>query len=219
MNNIYKIFLMGFSFSLLSCNTTSSNSPSISSSQNESVFDSTNISSSTSNISQTNQENTSTQDNSKIVIYFSCTNNTERIATYISEIESIELKEIVPTNPYTSDDLNYSNSSCRANQEQSDDSARPEYETFNFSFELYSHIYLGYPIWWGKLPKIIYTFLEDYDFSNKTIIPFCASGGSGIVTSVNEIKNLESNATVLDGRRFSSGSSKDDVSNWVNSIN
>lgn len=220
MNKLIKVVFLVSTISLASCN---SNIPS--STSNTQLESSNSISSSdSSNSEQTNNTSSSEQSNTSanldgIVIYFSCTNNTEKIATYISEIESIELKEIVPTDPYTSEDLNYNNSSCRANQEQNDDSARPAYQAFDININNYYYVFLGYPIWWGKLPKIIYTFLEDYDFSNKTIIPFCTSGGSSINTSVNEIKSLEPQANVLGGRRFSSSSSKNDVSTWIDTLN
>ena len=151
------------------------------------------------------------------VIYFSATNNTENVATIISSYLDCELFEIVPTIPYTSADLNYNNSDCRANQEQNNPNSRPEI-TNSIVVEKYNTIFIGYPIWWGKLPKIIYTFFESCDLSEYTIIPFCTSGGSSIQTSVSEIKNLEPKANVLDGRRFSSNISNEEVIEWLKSL-
>ena len=165
--------------------------------------------------SGTNEE---VKSNSNIaVIYFSATNNTENVATIISNYLDCELIEILPSIPYTSADLNYNNSDCRANQEQINPNSRPEI-TKSIAVEKYNTIIIGYPIWWGKLPKIIYTFFDDYDLCEYTIIPFCTSGGSSIQTSVSEIKNLEPKANVLDGRRFSSNISNEEVIEWFKSL-
>ncbi len=86
----------------------------------------------------------------------------------------------MPEAPYTSEDLNYSNDACRANLEQQDENARPALTPLTVNLDDYDTILLGYPIWWGTLPKIIYTFAETYDLSGKTILPFCTSGGSTI---------------------------------------
>lgn len=126
-----------------------------------------------------------------LVVYFSCTNNTEEIASKIVDVLNCDKFEITPKNPYTSDDLNYNNSSCRANLEQNDDFSRPEINNVLSNVDEYSTIFIGFPIWWGKMPKIMYTFFETYNFDNKTLVPFCTSGGSGISTSVSEVKNLE----------------------------
>ena len=123
--------------------------------------------------------------------------------------------EIIPLDPYTEKDLNYNDDSCRANQEQNDDNCRPQISNPIVDFNQYNSFFIGYPIWWGKLPKIMYTFFETYDFSDKNIIPFCTSGGSGITTSVNEIKQLEPNANVDNGKRFSSSDSQETINQWL----
>lgn len=153
-----------------------------------------------------------------LTAYFSCTNNTEGIAEKISSSTSSILFEILPTIPYTSADLNYNDQNSRANKEQNDPNARPEIKN-DVDLTQYSTIFLGYPIRWGRLPKIIYTFLDSYDFANKTIIPFATSGSSGISTSVNEIKSLEPLANVLEGRRFPASSSQEDVDSRIKSLN
>lgn len=158
-------------------------------------------------------------DGNVLVVYFSATGNTENVAGYIAQTLSCKTYEITPAVPYTSDDLNYSNDDCRANREQNDDTARPEISGSVENISEYETVFIGYPIWWGKLPKIVYTFLESYDLSGKSIIPFCTSGGSGISASVTEIKFLEPNATVSDGQRFASSVSRSDVEKWVNGLN
>lgn len=152
-----------------------------------------------------------------VVVYFSATGNTERVAGYIQEITGSDIIEIIPADEYTSADLNYSDDDCRANQEQNDDSARPEIAN-EIDIDSYDTIYLGFPIWWGDVPKIILTFLDTYDLSGKTLIPFCTSGGSGISTSMNTLRNYNQNINWIDGEQFSSGASKSAVESWINSL-
>lgn len=152
-----------------------------------------------------------------VVIYFSATGNTERVAGYIQEITGSDIIEIIPADEYTSADLNYSDDDCRANQEQNYDSARPEIAN-EIDVDSYDTIYLGFPIWWGDVPKIILTFLDTYDLSGKTVIPFCTSGGSGISTSMNTLRNYNQNINWIDGEQFSSGASKNAIESWINSL-
>ena len=156
--------------------------------------------------------------NKSLVLYFSATNNTEQVAKYISEITSSDILEIIPKDGYTNEDLDYNNNNSRANREQNDENARPEISN-KLDLENYDIIYLGYPIWWEEEPRIILTLLDNYNLENKTIIPFCTSGGSGIELSVNNIRNYNNKLNVLDGKRFSSNSSKEEVITWINSLN
>ena len=164
-----------------------------------------------------NIENTNIN-NKSLVLYFSATNNTEQIAKYISEITSSDILEIIPKDVYTNEDLDYNNNNSRANREQNDKNARPKISN-KLDLENYDIIYLGYPIWWEEEPRIILTLLDNYNLENKTIIPFCTSGGSGIELSVNNIRNYNNKLNVLDGKRFSSNSSKEEVITWINSLN
>lgn len=154
-----------------------------------------------------------------LIAYFSATNHTKGIANHIKTTlgDAADLYEIVPEVPYTSADLNY-NSDCRANREQNDDSARPAISGNVENMEQYDVVFLGYPIWWGQAPKIIYTFLESNDLSGKTIVPFCTSGSSGIGSSAANLQGLTENATWLNGQRFSGGASESAVKNWVNGL-
>ena len=171
--------------------------------------------SNTTDESGTNEE---VKSNSNIaVIYFSATNNTENVATIISNYIDCELIEIIPTIPYTSEDLDSSDYYSRANQEQYNPNSRPEIKN-SIAVEKYNTIFIGYPIWWLKLPKIMYTFFESCDLSEYTIIPFCTSEASDIETSVSEIKKLEPKAKVLDGRRFSQDVSNKEVIEWVKTL-
>ena len=153
-----------------------------------------------------------------LVAYFSATGNTENIAEHLVSILDADLYEIVPQVPYTSEDLNYGNSDCRANQEQNDPTARPAISGSVENMEDYEVIFLGYPIWWGDAPKIISTFLETYDFDGKTIVPFCTSGSSSIGGSVSDLEALTDGATWLEGQRFSGSASQGTVSQWVDSL-
>jgi len=156
--------------------------------------------------------------NEILIAYFSCTNNTENIANHIADITNGTTYEITPKVPYTSADLNY-NTDCRANREQNDSTCRPEIDGSVADMASYDIVFVGYPIWWGQAPKIMYTFLESYEFADKTIIPFCTSGSSGIGSSATNLSSSASDATWLSGQRFSGSTSKATVENWINGLN
>lgn len=154
-----------------------------------------------------------------LVAYFSATGTTRTLAGYISEVTGGDLYEIVPETPYTSDDLNYSDNNSRSTREQNDESARPAISGSVEHMGQYDTVFLGYPIWWGEAPRIIETFMEAYDFSGKTIVPFCTSGGSGIGSSARNLHDLAaSDVTWLDGERLSSGISHDEMVSWIKSL-
>lgn len=153
-----------------------------------------------------------------LVVYFSCTGTTEVVAEYVTEILGADIYEIVPENPYTEADLAYYTNG-RADQEQNDPNVRPAISGGVENMDEYETIILGYPIWHGQAPRIISTFLESYDFSGKTIIPFCTSHRSGIGSSASNLHSLCSDSTEwIDGRRFESGVSKESVQNWIGEI-
>ena len=153
-----------------------------------------------------------------LVAYFSATNTTKSLAEYIADGLDADIYEIVPETPYTSADLNYSNSSSRATVEQNDSSARPTISGSVANMEQYDIVFIGYPIWWGQAPRIVSTFLESYDFNGKTIVPFCTSGSSGIGSSASNLHSLTNGANWLDGRRFSGGTSRNTMIEWVNGL-
>ena len=154
-----------------------------------------------------------------LVACFSNTNNTENIAKHLETILSADLYKITPEVPYTAADLNYSDSGCRANREQNDDSARPAISGALPNLADYDTVFLGYPIWWGQAPKILYTFLESGEFGGKTIVPFCTSGSSGIGSSAENLRASASSANWLEGQRFSGSASQETVEAWVNGLN
>ena len=147
-----------------------------------------------------------------LVAYFSATGNTRPVAEKAAELTGGDLFEIIPTQPYTAADLNY-NTDCRANAEQNDPDARPAIANAVENMGQYDAVLIGYPIWWGRAPKIIHTFLETYDLSGKTIATFCTSGSSPHEDAT--IRGCEPDAVWLEGRRFS-GTSQ--VEEWVSSL-
>ena len=153
-----------------------------------------------------------------LVAYFSCTGNTEKIAGYAADALDADLYRITPETPYTADDLNYGDSSTRATREQNDSTARPAISGTVERMADYDVIFLGYPIWWGQAPKIMYTFVESYDLSGKTIVPFCTSGSGGIGTSATNLSASAGGATWLEGRRFSASTSEADVRSWIDGL-
>ena len=158
------------------------------------------------------------RDTNILVAYFSCTGTTEALAGYAADILAADIYEIAPVEPYTADDLNYNDNGSRANREQDDAEARPEISGIVESIAQYDTILIGYPIWHGQAPRIISTFLESFDFSGKTIVPFCTSGGSGIGSSAENLHGLAPDADWEDGRRFSSGTTREELAGWLDGL-
>lgn len=168
--------------------------------------------------SNSNGDSDHMSDNKKIaVVYFSATNTTKTVAEYIRDVTNGDLIEIVPKEKYTSNDLNYGNANSRANKEQNDSSTRPEIAN-TIDVTSYDTIYLGYPIWWGDVPKIILTFLDTYNLSGKTVIPFCTSHSSGISGSLSTLNNYNKNINWKEGKRFSTNS-KNEINSWISEVN
>ena len=160
-------------------------------------------------------------DDKSIVVYFSCTGNTKAVAEEIAAQTVSDLQEIVPEEPYTEEDLNYNDDSCRANVEMNDPESRPAISNTIENLSDYDTIYIGYPIWWSSLPRIMNTFFDTYDFSGKTIVPFCTSGSSSISQSLSVIREAEPEAQVKEGLQVSSAGaddSSDEVSRWLEEI-
>lgn len=130
-----------------------------------------------------------------LVVYFSRTGNTAAVAEEIREQIGANAFEIVPVEAYSED---YDTVTAVAQEEQNNN-ARPEIRDRIDNLDQYDTVYVGYPIWWGDMPMILYTFFDTYDFSGKTIRPFCTSGGSGLSQTVEAIRDLEPDATVTEG--------------------
>ena len=156
-----------------------------------------------------------------VIVYFSATGNTERVADALSEMIGAECVEIIPAEPYTDDDLRYTDSDSRTSREDADDSARPAIEALSLDFSQYDTVFVGFvgfPIWFGKMPKPLYTFFDSYDFAGKAIAPFCTSGSSGIAGAVRSIRELEPDAVVLEGKRVNTRSIDSDLESWLSDI-
>lgn len=151
-----------------------------------------------------------------LTVYFSCTGTTKAIAEKIASITGSDIYSITPEDPYTEEDLAYYTGG-RADQEQADPSVRPLISGNAEDMDGYDTIILGYPIWHGEAPRIINTFLESYDFSGKTILPFCTSHSSGIGSSDDRLHSSAPSAAWLSGVRFPSGASDDEIRAWLES--
>ena len=159
------------------------------------------------------------EDPSILVAYFSCTGNTKALAEAAADVLHADLYEIVPEVAYTDDDLNDRDENSRTRIEQNDVSARPVISGSVEDMDSYDVIFLGYPIWWGQAPKIICTFLESASFDGKIIVPFCTSGSSGIGSSAENLHELVSeDVTWLAGTRFGSGTTKEEIAEWIQGL-
>ena len=152
-----------------------------------------------------------------LVVIFSRTGHTKPLAEYIAEELNADLYEIEAKVPYTDGDIKYY-TNCRADREQNDPSARPEIAGELPDVTGYDTVFIGYPIWHGQAPKIIYTFLEGVDLSGKTIIPFCTSHSSPLGTSAENLHPLAPDAAWMEGRRFAIGTTAGEISEWVKSL-
>lgn len=155
-----------------------------------------------------------------LVVYFSCSGMTQKVAEKLAIATNSDLYEILPENPYTNEDLNWRNKQSRTSIEMKDHSSRPAIKNKVKNMEKYDVVYIGFPIWWYVAPTIINTFLEQYDFSEKTIVTFFTSGGSELGNTISELKPSCSNTTKwVKGKRFSSSVSEQELKNWANSLN
>lgn len=171
----------------------------------------------TENMSSQVSDTENKQDNDMkdtIVVYFSATGTTKGLAEQLADAIDADIFEIVPMQPYTDADLDYSDDNSRSTLEMNDPSSRPEISGQIDNFDQYQNVIIGYPIWWSDAPRIMSTFVESYDFGGKTILPFCTSGGSGIGSSAKNLEKLAGSGTWLDGQRFTNA---DDLISWVES--
>ena len=152
-----------------------------------------------------------------LVAYFSCSGNTKKLASKISEIVNGELYEIKPISPYTSDDLDWTNNESRSSTEMNDKSFRPQIVDDLENINNYDTVYLGFPIWWYQAPTIINTFLEKYDFAGKKIVPFATSGSSGMGDTNKYLINSCPGANLVEGKRFGNVS-LEELKKWINNI-
>lgn len=155
-----------------------------------------------------------------LVVYYSASGNTERVAKDIAEAAGADLFEIVPTEVYTSDDLDWTNPDSRVSREHDDESLRdvPLTTTEVPDWDSYDTVFIGYPIWWGIAAWPVDTFVKNNDFTGKTVIPFATSSSSGMGQSGSLLADMAGTGEWQEGQRFSSGVSSDEVQSWVNGL-
>lgn len=153
----------------------------------------------------------------ELIVYFSWSGNTQSVATEIQNQTGADVFQLMPVEPYTDD----YDALLDIAQEEQRSGARPEISDSIENFENYEVIYLGFPNWWGDMPMILYSFLDDYDLSGKAIIPFVTSGGSGFSDTISTIKSMEPDAEVLDGLSLGSSQAAEPasaVTDWLNGL-
>lgn len=155
-----------------------------------------------------------------LVVYYSASGSTKAVAQNIAESADADIFEITPVNPYTSDDLNWTNNNSRVSKEHNDESLRNVELTkvTPDNWDSYDTVLIGYPIWWGIAAWPVDTFVKGNDFTGKTVIPFCTSASSGIGDSGSLLQKMAGTGNWQAGQRFSSGASASEVSKWVKSL-
>lgn len=155
-----------------------------------------------------------------LVVYYSATGNTAQVAQYIADSTGGDLFEIQPVEPYTDDDLNWTDDNSRVSQEHADESLRDVElvaDTVD-NWDQYDTVFIGYPIWWGIAAWPVDGFVEANDFSGKTVIPFCTSSSSGLGESGQLLADMAGTGDWQEGQRFRSGVSQEDVQSWIEEL-
>ena len=157
---------------------------------------------------------------SVLVVYYSASGHTKTVAGYIAQATGGDIFEITPVEPYTDDDLNWSDSDSRVTREHEDESLRDvELTTTQVeNWDSYDTVFLGYPIWWGIAAWPVDGFVEANDFSGKTVIPFCTSSSSGLGESGQLLADMAGTGDWQEGQRFRSGASQEDVQSWIEEL-
>ena len=153
-----------------------------------------------------------------LVAYFSASGSTAQLAKTIAEVTGGDLFEIKPEQPYTSADLNWNEKKSRSSIEMSDPNSRPAIATTVKNMDEYDTVFVGFPIWWYVAPTIINTFLESYDFSGKTVIPFATSGGSDIGKTNERLAPSCKGAKLMDGKVFKGCVGHQELAAWVEGL-
>ena len=155
---------------------------------------------------------------STLVAYFSASGVTAGVAEKLAKVLVADLFEIVPEQLYTKADLNWMNKNSRSSVEMKDRAARPKIASRVENMAQYDTVFVGFPVWWYREPSIIDTFMEMYDFTGITIVPFCTSGTSGPGDSAKNMQELAPGAKVLEGKRLKARVSEKDLKEWLESI-
>ena len=161
-----------------------------------------------------------TTDGKALVVYYSATGTTKRVAQLIADAIGADLFEVEPAEPYTTADLNYSDKNSRVSREHDDESLRdvalvsaevPDWDSFDTGF-------IGYPIWWGGAAWPMNGFMTANDFTGKTVIPFATAASSGMGDSGTDLAKLAGTGDWLDGQRFFSSTTADDIQSWLDTL-
>lgn len=152
-----------------------------------------------------------------LVAYFSASGVTAKTAQKLAKAAKGDLFEIKPEKPYSSADLNWNDKNSRSSVEMNDRSSRPAIAS-KTDISGYDVIFVGFPIWWYREPSIIDTFIEEYDFGGKTVIPFATSGGSGLGESAKNLRGLAPSANVLEGRKLSAMVTETELEDWIKTL-
>lgn len=151
-----------------------------------------------------------------LVAYFSASGVTKNVAEELAKVENAELYEITPEAPYTAADLDWKDQKSRSTLEMKNPGCRPAITGEVENMAQYDVVFVGFPIWWGREPSVVDTFLDAYDFSGKKIVPFCTSGGSDIGETAKRIQEIVGSAAqVDDGRRLGGTISEEDLATWT----
>lgn len=165
-------------------------------------------------------EETASEGGKTLVVYYSASGRTRDVAEAIADAAGADIFEVVPTEPYTDEDLNWTNNDSRVSREHDDESLRDvELTTTEVpDWDSYDTVLIGYPIWWGIAAWPLDNFVKDNDFTGKTVIPFCTSASSGIGDSGNLLEEMAGTGDWQDGQRFRSNASASDVQAWVEEL-
>mgnify|MGYP002710399687 FL=1 len=161
------------------------------------------------------------EDGDTLVVYFSATGNTENVANYITEATGADIFEVEPAEPYTDEDLNWTDENSRVVSEYEN----PEQRDIELAatevpgWEDYDTVFIGYPIWWGIAAWPVDDFVESNDFTGKTVIPFCTSSSSGMGESGELLEEMAGTGTWLEGMRFRGSASESEVAKWIAELN
>lgn len=165
-------------------------------------------------------ETPTTTGSKTLVVYFSASGSTKAVAETIADELDADIFELVPAQPYSSDDLNWTVNGSRVNREHDDESLRDIALVADSvdNWDEYDTVFIGYPIWWAIAAWPVNNFVKNNDFTGKTVIPFCTSSSSGLGQSGELLAEMAGTGDWLDGQRFRSGASQSDVTDWVNSL-
>ena len=154
----------------------------------------------------------------KLVAYFSASGVTAKVAESLSEAIGADLYEIEPEVPYTKADLDWMDKQSRSSIEMNNPASRPSIKEMRDNMDDYDTVFVGFPIWWYVAPTIINTFLESYDLTGKTVIPFATSGGSGMGKTNEKLKPSCPNSKLIEGKVFKRSASKSELAAWVDGL-